>query len=120
MQIHCKCRHTEIDPGFRELAEHKLARVGKLDPRLVRIEVELSRETNPRLARQSERVALSAFSAGPVVRAQAAAQDAASAFDLALDKLENRLRRSADRRRIHHGARSPVSVAAATAQPARR
>jgi hypothetical protein len=38
-----------------------------------------------------------------------------AAFDLAWAKLESRLRKSADRRRVHRGSRTPVSVAAATA-----
>src|SRR5262249_46352204 len=45
---------------------------------------------------------------------EAYAADFYSALDLALDKLENRLRRVHDRRRVHHGAPSPVSVALAT------
>ena len=38
-----------------------------------------------------------------------------SALDVALDKIDNRLRRAADRRRVHRGRRTPVSVAEAMA-----
>jgi hypothetical protein len=47
---------------------------------------------------------------GPVVRAEACAPDFYSALDLAAGKLENRMRRAADRRRVHHGRRTPPSV----------
>ena len=49
------------------------------------------------------------------MRAEAAAQDCYVALDLAVAKLENRLRRARDRRKVHHGAKTPVSVAVATA-----
>jgi hypothetical protein len=47
---------------------------------------------------------------GPVVRAEADGADFYAALDLACTKLENRLRRAADRRRVHHGRRTPASV----------
>src|SRR5690606_25057211 len=58
---------------------------------------------------------LTLYSKGPIVRAEAAAQDAYAALDLATDKLVARVRKAADRRRVHHGSRTPISVAAATA-----
>src|SRR5207244_1808677 len=54
-------------------------------------------------------------SRGPVVRAEACAGDFYSALDFAIGRLDSRLRRMADRRRVHRGRRAPVSVAAATA-----
>jgi hypothetical protein len=50
-----------------------------------------------------------------VVRAEACAADFYSALDTAIAKLDTRLRRAADRRRVHRGRHAPVSVAAATA-----
>jgi hypothetical protein len=50
-----------------------------------------------------------------VIRAEAAADDVYAALDLAWAKLEARLRKLADRRRVHHGSRTPLSVSAATA-----
>ena len=73
------------------------------------------RGTQPRQSDIRTRVELTFHAKGPVIRAEAAAQDAYSALDLAVARLETRLRRSADRRRIHHGHRTPMSVAAATA-----
>jgi len=49
------------------------------------------------------------------VRAEACAKDFYSALDCAISKLDARLRRAADRRRVHRGRHAPVSVAAATA-----
>ena len=50
-----------------------------------------------------------------MIRAEAAAPEMTEAFDLAWAKLESRLRRAADRKRVHRGARTPISVASATA-----
>jgi hypothetical protein len=72
-------------------------------------------EHNPRLADLRSRVELTCRTRGPVVRAEAAASDPYAALDLATAKLEAQLRRAADRKRVHHGIRTPVSVAAATA-----
>ena len=58
------------------------------------------------------RVELTAFSKGPVIRAEAAAEDKMAALDLALDKMAAQMRRAADRRRVHHGRHAPVSVGA--------
>ena len=50
-----------------------------------------------------------------MVRAEACAKDFYAALDCAITKLDGRLRRAADRRRVHRGRHAPVSVAAATA-----
>jgi ribosomal subunit interface protein len=110
-----KGRHCEVSDRFRQHVEEKLARVEKLDHRVIRVDVEVSKERNPRMADRAVRVELTMISRGPVVRAEAAAEDKMAALDLAIDRLQARMRKAADRRRIHHGSRTPVSVAEATA-----
>jgi ribosomal subunit interface protein len=115
VDIVVKGRHTEVPERFRQHVSEKLAaKVEKLAPRVIRIDVEVSREHNPRQADVSDRVELTIRSRGPVVRAEAAADDPYAALDAACSKLEARLRRAADRRRVHHGGKTPVSVASAT------
>ena len=114
MDIVVKARHTEVDDKFRDCVKDKLGRLAKLDPKADRLDVEVVEERNPRQSDVRMRVELTCRTRGPVVRAEAAAADEYAAFDLALAKLDNRLRRAADRRRVHHGSRTPVSVAAAT------
>src|SRR5690348_9947277 len=115
VDIVVKGRHTEVAERFRGHAQDKLAKVVKLDAKVSRIDVEVCEEHNPRLADQRSRVELTCRTRGPVVRAEAAAPDPYAALDVAASRLEARLRRAADRRRVHHGIRTPVSVAAATA-----
>jgi ribosomal subunit interface protein len=120
VEIVVKGRHTEIPERFRQHVGEKLAKIDKLDPKVISVDVELSKERNPRMSSQSERVELTIRSRGPVVRAEASAQDYYAALDAAFQKLEARLRRKQDRRRIHHGNKTPVSVASATAALDRR
>ncbi len=115
MDIVVKGRHTEVTERFRQHVADKLSKIGRLDPKVIRIDVELSKERNPRLAGQSERIEITINSRGPVVRAEAAAQDCYAALDVVYAKLEARLRRSHDRRVVHHGNKTPTSVATATA-----
>ncbi|MGP3955436.1 ribosome hibernation-promoting factor, HPF/YfiA family [Nonomuraea sp. 3N208] len=115
MDIIVKGRHTGVSDRFRDHVTTKLARIERLDNKLIRVDVEVSKERNPRLADQRERVELTIHSRGPAIRAEASADDRFVALDIALDKLEGRLRRLADRRKVHHGSHCPPSVAEITA-----
>lgn len=116
MDIVVKGRHTEVTERFRQHVTDKLSKIVRLDPKVISVDVELSKERNPRLAGQSERIEITIRSRGPVVRAEAAAQDSYAALDVVYAKLEARLRRSHDRRVVHHGNKTPTSVATATAR----
>jgi ribosomal subunit interface protein len=113
-------RHLDVPALLRTHAQDKLAKVAKLAPKAQRVDVEVSRERNPRMSEICERVELTCVSPGPVIRAEASAHEMLEAFDLAWAKLESRLRKAADRRHVHRGVRTPVSVAAATKELGRR
>ena len=115
MDIVLNSRHCELTDRFRTHVEEKLARLEKHDHRVIRVEVEVEKERNPRQADRAVRVELTAFSKGPVVRAEAAAEDKMGALDLALDRMVAQMRRAADRRRVHRGRHTPTSVGKALA-----
>jgi ribosomal subunit interface protein len=102
LDIVVKGRHTDVSDRFREHVKEKLVRLERLDSKAFRIDVEVCHESNPRLAGSCDRVELTLRSKGPVVRAEAAAQSPYAALDLATAKLEERLRRAADRRHTKH------------------
>ena len=106
MNIIFKGRHTDVLERFRRHATAKLAKLGKLDSRATRIDVEVSTEPNRRQSQRRERVELTISSRGPAIRAEAAAEDRYAALDLAFTKLESRLRRAGDRRKARHGSRA--------------
>jgi ribosomal subunit interface protein len=102
-----------VTERFRSHVEDKLAKITQLAPRAQRVDVEVTREKNPRLAGTGERVELTVVAKGPVIRAEAAAEDRFAALDVALDKLTERLRRACDRRKDHrrkNGVLPPVDV----------
>ena len=116
MNIVIKGRNCEIPERFHELATEKLSKLERYDQKVMTVDVEVSKEPNPRRADEAHRVQLTVRTKGPIVRAEAAADDRYSALDMAMDKLSSRMRRAAERRRAARtGGRNPKSVALATA-----
>ena len=115
MDIVVKGRNVEVPDHYRVHVAEKLAKIERYDHKLIRVDVELFHERNPRQADHCQRVEITCVSRGPVIRAEACTNDFYSALDAAIAKLDTRLRRAADRRRVHRGRHAPLSVAAATA-----
>jgi ribosomal subunit interface protein len=107
VDIVVKGRKTEVPERFRKhVAEKlKLEKIQKLDGKVISLDVEVSKEPNPRQADRSDRVEITLHSRGPVIRAEAAASDPYAALDLATDKLEARLRKQHDKRCARRGTR---------------
>ncbi len=115
MDIVVKGRNVEVPDHYRVHVAEKLAKVERYDHKLIRVDVELFHEPNPRQSDHCQRVEITCVSRGPVVRAEARAKDFYSALDAAITRLGARLSRAADRRRVHRGRHAPISVAEATA-----
>nr|WP_212909238.1 ribosome-associated translation inhibitor RaiA [Streptomyces sp. TS71-3] len=113
VDIVVKGRKTEVPERFRKhVAEKlKLEKIQKLDGKVISLDVEVSKEPNPRQSHRCDRVEITLRSRGPVIRAEAAASDPYAALDLATDKLEARLRREHDKRRSRRGRISAAEVA---------
>ncbi|WP_371548807.1 ribosome hibernation-promoting factor, HPF/YfiA family [Streptomyces sp. NBC_00554] len=105
MDIVVKGRKTEVPERFRKhVAEKlKLEKIQKLDGKVISLDVEVSKEPNPRQADRCDRVEITLRSRGPVIRAEASANDPYAALDLAADKLEARLRKQHDKRYTRRG-----------------
>ncbi|HYN67119.1 MAG TPA: ribosome-associated translation inhibitor RaiA [Ornithinibacter sp.] len=116
MDIVVTGRHLTVSDRFRAHIEEKLEKITQLEPRTRRVEVLVSHEPNRRQAEVCDKVEITCYAKGPVVRAEACVEDKYAALDLAIDKLMERLRRQKDRRQVHRGRRTPESVARATAR----
>lgn len=116
MEVVVTGRHCEVSDRYRAHVEEKVARLEKYNQRIIRVDVGVSKEANPRLADQQVRVEITIRSKGPVMRSEAAAEDKMAALDKALERLIAQARKAADRRRIHHGSRNPASLASAMAE----
>jgi ribosomal subunit interface protein len=91
-----------------------MAHLERYDDKIIHYAVELFHENNRRQSKLCQRVEITGTGNGPVIRAQARGPDFYTALAAAITKLKTRLRRSHDRRRIHHGHRHPTSVTQTT------
>jgi ribosomal subunit interface protein len=105
-----KGHHCEVSDRFRQYVEEKLERIEKVDHRVLRCEVEVSQEKNPRQHDRAMRVELTMYTRGPVVRAEATGETKQAAFDVSMDRLRAQVRKAADRRRVHHGEHAPEGL----------
>ncbi|MFR9751183.1 ribosome hibernation-promoting factor, HPF/YfiA family [Nocardia sp. 004] len=110
-----KGRNVEVPDHFRIYVAEKISRLERFDPSIFLFDVELFHERNRRQRKSCQRVEITARGKGPIVRAEARADSFYAAFESVTAKLESRLRRTKDRRRVHYGEKTPVSVAQATA-----
>ncbi|MBE7188810.1 ribosome-associated translation inhibitor RaiA [Jatrophihabitans endophyticus] len=115
MEIVVRGRNVEVPDHFRSHVAEKLAKLERYDGKIHRTDVELQHEKNPRQNGSCQHVEITCRTRGPVVRGEACSDDFYKALDIAVERLERRFRQAADRRRIHHGRRTPPSVAQATA-----
>ena len=110
MDITVVARNAEIHPNFRDYVEEKVAKVTQFYPRAQRVDVELTHERNPRQADTAERIELTVYGKGPIIRAEATSADRYAAVDIAAGKLFERLRRMRDRAKDHR-RRYPTDIA---------
>jgi len=103
-------RNVEVPDHFRVHVGEKLARLERYDHKIVGMEVELFHERNRRQSNSCQRVEITGRGCGPVARAEACGPDFYAALDSAIGKLESRLRRAHDRRRVPYGRRAPRTV----------
>jgi ribosomal subunit interface protein len=113
-EVVVKGRNVEIPDHFRIYVSEKLSRLERFDRTIYLFDVELDHERNRRQRKNCQHVEITARGRGPVVRGEGCADSFYAALESAVSKLENRLRRSKDRRKIHYGDKTPVSLAEAT------
>lgn len=111
MDINIIGRNLGITDRFREYATEKSDKVAHLAERAISFEIKVSRH-NEKLGGQNgnDRVELTLVGPGAVVRSEATGADKYAAFDLALGKLLERVRRAKDRRKVHRGQHRPTSL----------
>ena len=112
MDVVVTARHCELSERFRDHVADKLGRLEKHDHRIMRVQVEVENERNPRQSDRAVRIELTAYSKGPVIRAEAAAVDKMGALDLAVDKMAAQMRRANDRKTRSHRNRQAAMIGA--------
>jgi ribosomal subunit interface protein len=114
MDITITGRGVGIPDRFEDYATEKAEKVGQLAEKALALEIKLVRHHETNGSSGDDRVELTLIGPGPVVRAEAGAQDKYAAFDMALDKMIERIRQAKDRKKVHRGQHRPVSLAEAT------
>ena len=110
MELVVRGRNVVVPDHYRQHVADKLEKIERYDHKIIRTDVELQHERNPRQTGRCQHVEITCRTRGPVVRTEACAEDFYKALDLATERLERRFRQAADRRRVHHGRRTPPSI----------
>ena len=98
MDLVLKGRGTPITERLREVAQHKLSRLQRMEPKLTRLELEIISEKNPRQG-GSYRVEVAADTPRRTFRARADAHDVGTALDVVAERLERQIRDHHEKRR---------------------
>lgn len=97
MQVLVKGRNFHVTEALKSYAQEKLQRLTHfIDNGLIKAEIELSVERNPRIE-DSQSAEVTIFTRGPVVRAHISAPDMYAAIDLVCDKIERQVKRYKNR-----------------------
>jgi ribosomal subunit interface protein len=96
-------RNVGITDRFREYALEKSDRVTHLADRALALEIRLCRHHETHGTSGDDRVELTLIGPGPTVRAEAGGADKYAAYDAALARLLEQVRRAKDRKKIHRG-----------------
>ena len=110
MEINITGRNLGITDRFRSYATEKAEKVSHLADRALALEVKVCRHNSTNVSGGDDRVELTLIGPGPIVRAESAGSDKYVAFDLAIAKLLERIRRAKDRKKVHRGQHRPVSL----------
>ncbi|GAA1377772.1 MAG TPA: ribosome-associated translation inhibitor RaiA [Candidatus Luteococcus avicola] len=118
MEIIVNGRHCTISDETRQQVSHRLQSVEKLRDRVIRTEVEFTNTEAKGDPSQTIRCEITMYSKGPVIRAVASAEDKMVAFDKAIEKLRNQLRKASDRRKHHRSnLRAPQVIQEIAPEP---
>ncbi len=115
MDITVTGRGVGIPDRFEDYAIEKAERVEHLAEKALALEIRVCRHHETNGSSGDDRVELTLIGPGPIVRAESDGSDKYAAFDLALDKLMERLRQAKDRKKVHRGQHRPTSLREATA-----
>lgn len=110
MDVTVTGRHCQVSDEFRAHVLDRISRIDKLSERVIRVEVQISATGTKRTPDEAVRAEITLRSRGPVIRAEACANDKTAAFEHALDRLMTQLRRAADRRRDRRGHRGHQTI----------
>jgi len=115
MEVKITARNLTVSDRFREYVSDRTHKVEQLAHKVQSLDIKVTRHDHSRNSGPEDQVELTVFEPGHVIRAEAHAGDKFAAFDIALGKLSERLRRASDRRKVHHGHHGSIGTSELTA-----
>ncbi len=112
MQMIVKGRNINVTDPLRDYAEEKVGKVTRYFDRIIKTEIEMSVEKNPKI-QENQVVEVTIHSSWPLIRAKESATDMYQAIDLVTDKLERRIKQMKAKviDRAQHGGNSLKAAA---------
>jgi putative sigma-54 modulation protein len=108
MQIAIKGRNVPVTDEIREHAERHLGKVARQVSELARVEIELYRERNPRVA-DSQVAEATLYLKGVTLRARDASPEIMHSLKLACEELARQVKRHRDKRRHRREAHAAAT-----------
>ena len=105
MELRITAKNLTVSDRFRDYVSDKSSKVEQFSHRPQELNIKVTRHDHSKHAGQEDQVELTVYEPGHVVRAEAKSNDKFSAFDIAFGKLLERLRRYADKQKVHRGGR---------------
>jgi ribosomal subunit interface protein len=110
MQVIISARNLTVSDRFRDYVSDRAQKVEHLMHKVDSLNIKVTRHDHSKNAATEDQVELTVHEPGHVIRAEAQASDKFAAFDIAFAKLSERLRRAADRNKIHRGQHRTPSI----------
>ncbi|MEN9753297.1 MAG: hypothetical protein RL670_988 [Actinomycetota bacterium] len=110
MEVNISAKNLTVSDRFREYVTERTHKIEVLTHRVEALNIKVTRHDHSKTSGPEDQVELTVLEPGHVVRAEAQAGDKFAAFDIALGKLAERLRRAADRHKVHRGQHRQASL----------
>lgn len=114
MEINISARNLTVSERFRDYVLERAPKVEQLAHRTQTLTIKVTRHEHKSTGLEDQ-VELTVVEPGHIIRAEAHAADKFAAFDIALGKLAERLRRASDRAKVHRGQHRQLSTSEMTA-----
>ena len=110
MEVNISARNLTVSDSFRSYVAERTHKIEHIASKVESLSIKVTRHDHQRAAGVEDQVELTVVEPGHVIRAEAHAGDKFAAFDIALDKLAERLRRLGDKNKVHRGQHKPLSL----------
>ena len=110
MEVNISARNLTVSDRFRAYVAERTHKIEHVASRVESLSIKVTRHDHQRASGPEDQVELTVTEPGHVIRAEAHAGDKFAAFDIALDKLAERLRRLGDKHKVHRGQHRPASL----------